>query len=266
MFPQTERYAMDLELEGTCALVCAASRGIGRAIAGALAREGARVLICARNEADLEAAAGAVGAKWIAADMSREGDRERLVEEALRLLGGVDILVNNAGGPPVGPFESFSSDAWREAFELDFLSFAHLARLVLPEMKEKGWGRIVNMASYAALEAVPGLMLSHGVRAGVLAWTRALAREAARFNVGVVAVCPGLFYTDRVKGIVKARSEKEGRSSEEILQEWASEIPMGRMGNPEEIGDLVAFLSSPRAGYITGSAVVIDGGIMKRLI
>jgi 3-oxoacyl-[acyl-carrier protein] reductase len=109
-------------------------------------------------------------------------------------------------------------------------------------------------------------MLSHGIRPSVLTWTRAMAREVARFNVGVVAVCPGLFYTDRVKNIVKTRSEKEARSPDEILQEWVSEIPMGRMGDPDEVGDLVAFLASPRASFITGSALVIDGGIMRRLI
>jgi 3-oxoacyl-[acyl-carrier protein] reductase len=257
---------MDLQLEGKCAVVCAASRGLGRAIAAALVREKARVMICARGETALKEAAEAMGVRWIAADVSREEDRERIVDEALGVLGGVDILVNNSGGPPVGPFESFSNQAWRDAFELNFLSFVHLARLVLPEMKESGWGRIINMASYAALEAIPGLMLSHGIRPSVLTWTRAMAREVARFNVGVVAVCPGLFYTDRVKNIVKTRSEKEARSPDEILQEWVSEIPMGRMGDPDEVGDLVAFLASPRASFITGSALVIDGGIMRRLI
>ncbi|MFH1436600.1 MAG: SDR family oxidoreductase [Pseudomonadota bacterium] len=257
---------MDLGIEGKCAVVCAASKGLGRAIAEALAREKAKVLICARGEKDLKAAAESMGARWLAVDMTKEHDRKKLVDEALKTLGGVDILVNNSGGPPVGPFESFSLGAWRDAFELNFLSFVHLTQLVLPEMKEKGWGRIVNMASYAALEAIPGLMLSHGIRPSVLAWTRALAREVARNNIGVVSVCPGLFYTDRVKQIIRARSDREGRSQEEILKGWAEEIPLGRMGDPPEIGNLVAFLASPAANYITGSAVVIDGGIMRRLI
>jgi len=257
---------MDLGLEGKCAIVCAASKGLGRAIAEALTREKARVLICARNEADLRRAADEMGARWFVADVSKEDERVRLVDEALKVLGGVDILVNNAGGPPVGPFESFTIEAWRAAFELNFLSFVHLTQLVLPEMKESGWGRIVSIASYAALEAVPGLMLSHAVRPSVLTWTRALAREVARFNIGLVAVCPGLFYTDRVKGIVRTRSEKEGRPADDILRDWVSEIPMGRMGDPKEMGDLVSFLASPRATFITGSAVAIDGGIMRRLI
>lgn len=257
---------MDLQLEGKCAVVCAASKGLGRAIAEALVREKAKVLICARNQQDLKDAADAMGARWVVADVSVEEDRERLIDEALKALGGVDILVNNAGGPPVGPFETFTTEAWRGAFELNFLSFVHLTQLVLPEMKERGWGRIINMASYAALEAIPGLMLSHGIRPSVLTWTRAFAREVAKFNVGAVAVCPGLFYTDRVKHIVKTRSEKEGKPQDEILKAWASEIPMGRMGDPQEIGTLVAFLASPRASFITGSAVSIDGGIMRRLI
>jgi 3-oxoacyl-[acyl-carrier protein] reductase len=257
---------MDLNLEGKCAVVCAASKGLGRAIAEALGREKARVLICARGEEELRKAAEDIGARWVVADVSREEDRQHLIEQALKMLGGVDILVNNSGGPPVGPFESFSTEAWRQAFELNFLGFVHLAQLVLPEMKERGWGRIVNMASYAALEAVPGLILSHAVRPSVLTWTRALAREVARFNIGVVAVCPGLFYTDRVKQIVRTRSEKEGKSPEEILRQWVSEIPMERMGDPAEMGDLVAFIASPRASFMTGSAVVMDGGIMRRLI
>jgi len=257
---------MDLQIEGKCAVVCAASKGLGKAIAAALAREKAKVMICARGEAALKEAAEEMGVRWVVADVSKDEDRERIVDEALRSLGGVDILVNNSGGPPVGPFESFSTQDWRDAFELNFLSFVHLARLVLPEMKESGWGRIINMASYAALEAIPGLMLSHGIRPSVLTWTRALAREVARFNVGVVAVCPGLFYTDRVKNIVKTRSEKEGTSPDEILKDWVSEIPMGRMGDPGEIGDLVTYLASPRASFITGSALAIDGGIMRRLI
>jgi len=257
---------MDLNLEGKCAVVCAASKGLGRAIAEALVREKAKVLICARGEEDLRKAAEDMGARWVVADVTREEDRHRLIEQALKTLGSVDILVNNSGGPPVGSFESFSTDVWRQAFELNFLSFVHLAQLALPEMKEKGWGRIINMASYAALEFVPGLMLSHAIRPSVLAWTRALAREVARFNVGIVAVCPGLFYTDRVRQIVRTRSEKEGKSQEEVLRQWVSEVPMERMGDPAEMGDLVAFLASPRASFITGSAIVIDGGIMKRLI
>lgn len=257
---------MDLKLDGQCAVVCAASRGLGRAIAGSLAREKAKVMICARDEAGLRNASEEIGAKWVVADVSKEEDREKLIDEALKILGGVDILVNNAGGPPVGPFESFTMQSWREAFEVNFLSAVHLTKLVLPEMKESGRGRIINMASYAALEAIPGLMLSHGIRPSVLSWTRALAREVAKFNIGIVAVCPGLFYTDRVKQIVKTRSEKEGKSPDEVLKDWAGEIPMGRMGDPEEIGNLVAYLASPLAGFITGSAIVIDGGIMRRLI
>jgi len=257
---------MKLELEEKCAIVCAASKGLGKAIAKALIREGAKVLICARDEKNLQKTAEEIGAKWLAVDMTKEKDREKLAAEGLKILGKIDILVNNSGGPPVGKFESFTPQDWKDAFELNFLSFVHLTKLVLGGMKERGWGRIINMASYAALETVEGLILSHGIRPSVLTWTRALAREVAPFNIGVVAVCPGLFYTDRVKEIVKTRSQKEGRSAEEILKEWTSQIPMGRMGNPEELGDLVAFLSSPKASFITGSAIVIDGGIMKRLI
>jgi len=257
---------MDLQLEGKRALVCAASRGLGRAAAAALAAEGARVVVCARGREALARTAAELGVSSIAADVSVEAERVRLAGEAQALLGGgVDILVNNAGGPPAGPLDAHGTQAWRDAWELNFVSGAHLASLLLPGMKARRWGRIVNLVSYAALEAIPGLVLSNAVRPAVVAWTRAAARELAPHGVGVVAVCPGLFLTDRLREIVAARAAREGRPAEEILAQWVAEVPAGRMGDPAELGALVAFLASPRAGYLTGSAVAIDGGIMRRL-
>jgi len=256
---------MDLGIEDRIALVCAASKGLGRAAAAALAREGARVAIVARGREALEAAAAGIGAVPILADVSREEDRERIAAEVKARLGAVQILVNNAGGPPAGPFEAHDVDAWRAAMELNLVSAVHLTRLVLPDMIAAGSGRIVNLVSIAGIEAMDDLILSNASRPAVLGWTRALAREVAPKGVGVVAICPGLFLTDRVLGLVKVRAGRAGTSEDEALQAWASTIPARRFGNPEEMGDLVAFLSSPRAAYLNGSAVSIDGGLARRL-
>jgi 3-oxoacyl-[acyl-carrier protein] reductase len=257
---------MDLKLKDKVALVCGASRGLGRACAESLAREGARVAICARGADALAETARAIGARAIPGDVTVESDRRRIVETARERLGPIDVLVNNAGGPPPGPFDAHDMETWRAAIELSFLSNVDFARLVLPDMRARRWGRIVNLTSYGALEYIPGLLLSSCIRPSVLAWTRALAREAGPDGVGVVSVCQGLFLTDRLRSLIRTRAEKAGISPEEAERQWVAQVPLGRMGDPAELGDLVAFLASPRAEYITGSAVAIEGGIMHRLI
>jgi 3-oxoacyl-[acyl-carrier protein] reductase len=256
---------MDLGLSGKVALVCASSRGLGRAAAEALAREGARVAVTARTPGPLEEAARAMGALAVPADVSREEDRARLVETVVRAIGPIDILVNNAGGPPAGPFEAHDTTAWRAAMELNLVSAVHLARLVLPGMIAEGWGRIVNLVSIAGIEAMDDLILSNASRPAVLGWTRALAREVAAKGIGVVAICPGLFLTDRVRQLVKVRAEKAGTTEDDALAAWSATIPARRLGRPGEIGDLVAFLASPLASYVNGSAVGIDGALSRRL-
>ena len=256
---------MDLGIEGRIALVCASSKGLGRACADALAREGARVAMAARSPGPLEEAAREIGALAVPADVSLEQDRVALVRRVQEELGPVEILVNNAGGPPAGRFETHDVGTWRDAMELNLISAVHLTGLVLPSMIEAGSGRIVNIVSIAGIEAVDDLILSNASRPAVLGWTRALAREIAGTGVGVAAVCPGLFLTDRVRQIVRVRAERAGTSEEEALSSWASTIPSGRLGRPEELGDLVAYLSSPRAAYINGAALSIDGGLVRRL-
>jgi 3-oxoacyl-[acyl-carrier protein] reductase len=256
---------MDLQLSGRIALVCGASKGLGRGCAAALLREGARVAICARTKEALEATARELGAEAIVADVAQDADRERLVAETERRLGPIDILVNNAGGPPPGPFEAHSLDTWRQAIETSFLSAVDLTRRVLPGMRARKRGRIISLTSYGALEVIPGLLLSSSIRPSVLAWTRATAREVGVDNVGLVAICQGLFLTDRMRGLLQVRAEKEGGTPEEALRRWVAEVPLGRMGDPAELGDLVAFLASPRASYITGEAIAIDGGVLRRL-
>ncbi|MBW2261878.1 MAG: SDR family oxidoreductase [Deltaproteobacteria bacterium] len=256
---------MDLGIAGKTALVCASSRGLGRACAQSLAREGARVAMAARTERPLEEAAREIGALAVKADVSLEADRVALVQRVVAELGPVEILVNNAGGPPAGRFAAHDVEAWRDAMELNLVSAVHLTGLVLPGMIEAGSGRIINIVSIAGLEAVDDLILSNASRPAVLGWTRALAREVAASGVGVAAVCPGLFLTNRIRQLVKIRAERSGMSDEEALSSWASTIPSGRLGRPEELGDLVAFLASPRAAYINGAALSIDGGLVRRL-
>jgi 3-oxoacyl-[acyl-carrier protein] reductase len=256
---------MDLGIEGKTALVCASSKGLGRACARSLSREGARVAMTARTPGPLQEAASEIGALAVPADLSLEQDRAALVRRVVDALGPVEILVNNAGGPPAGRFEAHDVAAWRDAMELNLVSAVHLTGLVLPAMLEAGSGRIVNIVSIAGIEAVDDLILSNASRPAVLGWTRALAREIASTGCGVAAVCPGLFLTDRVRQIVRVRAEQSGTSEEEALSSWASTIPSGRLGRPEELGDLVAFLASPRAAYINGAALSIDGGLVRRL-
>lgn len=256
---------MDLGLADKVALVFGGSRGLGRACAESLRREGAKVAICARDEGVLDAAARELGALPVVCDVTVDADRARCVEVVARDLGPIDVLVNNAGGPPAGPFSAHDMETWRKAIELSFLPGVDFARLVLPAMRARRTGRIISLTSYGALEYIPGLVLSSSIRPSVLAWTRALAREVGADNVGVVAVCQGLFRTERLMSLLKLRAEAAGKSVEDAEHDWVAEVPMGRMGDPAELGDLVAFLASPRAAYITGSAVAIEGGIMKRL-
>lgn len=256
---------MDLQLSGKVALVCGGSKGLGRASAEALKREGARVAICARGEDALKAAAGEIGAFGVQCDVTLDADRARCVEAVECDLGPIDILVNNAGGPPPGGFDSFDAEAWRKAVELSFLSAVDFSRRVLPGMRARKKGRIINVTSYGALEYIPGLLLSSSIRPSVLAWTRGLAREVGPDNVGIVSICQGLFKTERLVSLIKTRAAAAGITPEQAENNWVAEVPLGRMGDPSEFGDLVAYLASPRASYITGTAIAIEGGIMRRL-
>jgi 3-oxoacyl-[acyl-carrier protein] reductase len=264
---------MDLGIANKVVLVAASSTGIGRAIAEGYARERAKVIMCARNEGPLTEAADKIrqaipGAEiaTLTVDLSSAESIENLIFEGQKAIGGpIDILVNNAGGPPPGPFDAHSLDVWRRAIETSFLSAVDLARRVLPGMRARKSGRVISLTSYGALEYIPGLLLSSSIRPAVLAWTRATAREVAADGVGLVAVCQGLFLTDRVRSLVRTRAQKEGGTPEEALARWVAEVPMGRMGHPSELGDLVAYLASPRAAYVTGAAIAIDGEILRRL-
>jgi 3-oxoacyl-[acyl-carrier protein] reductase len=263
---------MDLGLRGRVAIVAAASKGLGRATAMELAAEGARVVICARNAETLattrDEIAAATGAELhaVEADVSTMEGIERLATAAERTFGPVDILVNNAGGPPSGPFESHDWPRWEEAVNLTLRSAVELTRLVLPAMRERKWGRILNVTSIAVKQPVDGLMLSNSVRSAVTGWARTLANEVARDGVTVNNILPGYTATDRVEQLNAATAAREGISADEVRRRSEQQIPMRRLGDPREFAALAAFLVSERASYITAQSIAVDGGWIRALL
>lgn len=263
---------MDLGLADKVALVAASSRGLGRAVAGELAAERASLVLCARGEQALQETTSAIeresGASVlpVAADFAEPGAAGRVVDEALRHFGRIDVLVTNAGGPAAGPFESLSPEAWQAAIRLNLESVLELVRGVLPGMKERGWGRIVNITSIAVKQPVSGLMLSNSVRAAVTGFARTLANEVAPFGVTVNNALPGYTRTRRLEQLAEKTAEQQDRSAQSVLETWESETPMGRLGEPREFAALVAFLCSERASYITGTSIQVDGGWIRSLL
>lgn len=259
---------MELGLSGKVAVVAASSRGLGRAVAEELAAEGARVVICARGEEalrktaeDIRAAHGAEVLD-IVADVSASADAKRVIDAAIGRFGRIDILVNNTGGPPSGTFESLTPEMWDAAAQLLLKSVVGLTRLVLPGMKERRWGRILNVTSIAAKQPVDGLMLSNSLRAAVIGFARTLANEVAPFGVTVNNLLPGYTRTDRVEQLARASGAEPGTA----FAKWEKEIPMGRLGEPREFAALAAFLASERASYITGGSIAVDGGWIRSLL
>lgn len=262
---------MDLGLRGKIAVVAAASRGLGRAVAEELAAEGASVVMCARGETALHEAAAAIRAssdaevEAVVADVARPGDVERLVKTAHDRFGRVDILVTNAGGPPSGKFESLGPEKWSDAVQLTLLSTVNLCRAVLPGMRERRWGRIINVTSITVKQPVEGLMLSNSLRAGVTGFARTLANEVARDGITVNNILPGYTRTQRVEELARATAAREKISVAEAMKKSEAEIPMRRLGEPKEFAALAAFLASERASYITGTSIQVDGGWIKSL-
>jgi 3-oxoacyl-[acyl-carrier protein] reductase len=263
---------MDLGIRGKIALVSASSKGLGRAIAEELASEGASLVMCARGEEALRKTAqsirksAGVTVVEVAADVSDQAGIDRVAATALDKFGKVDILVTNSGGPPSGTFDSFSAETWERATRLLLLSAVGLTRAVLPGMKERRWGRILNVTSIAVKQPIDGLMLSNSLRAAVTGFARTLANEVAPFNVTVNNMLPGYTRTDRVEQLARATGEKTGASTADALAKWEREIPMGRLGEPREFAALAAFLASERASYITGSSIAVDGGWIRSLL
>jgi 3-oxoacyl-[acyl-carrier protein] reductase len=258
---------MDLQLTNKTALVLAASKGLGKACATALAAEGANVVIGARNPATLDAAAKeitALGKGQVLAvpiDVLKPDDANKIIDAAIQKFGRLDILVNNAGGPPFGKFESFTESNWQSAFELTLLSTIRFCRLAIPHLKKSGSGRIINIASLSVMTYLPESVLSTSLRMGVIGMSKMLSEELGPHHITVNNVAPGLILTDRVKETLQPRL---GVTEEELLAERARTIPVGRIGKPEELGALVAFLASPLAAYITGATIPVDGGAIRK--
>ena len=266
---------MDLGLEEKTALVCAASKGLGKACARALAAEGASVAICARDRTTLEAAAADIaraaadaGARVLAipADLSNATDVDRLLAETAGAFGGLDILVTNTGGPRSAPFEALADEDWTSSIDSMLLSVVRLVRGAIPHMRRRGGGRIINITSVSVKQPIDGLVLSNSLRAAVTGLSRTLANELARDNILVNCVAPGFTATDRVVELADAVAAREGITRDAVQRRTESTIPMGRMGTPEEFGAVVAFLASPRASYVTGTTLQVDGGFVKSLL
>lgn len=263
---------MNLGLEGRVAFVAAGSKGLGRAIAEELAAEGAEIAVCARGKQALGETSVAIGRSTgrevlaLAGDVSDPAVVGRMVADTIARFGRIDILVTNAGGPPSGRFESLSPEAWQAAVDLTLMSVVNLTRAVLPGMKERGWGRVINVTSIAVKQPVDGLMLSNSLRSAVTGFARTLANEVAQLGITVNNILPGYTRTDRVEQLSEAAARREGVTREAALTKWESEIPMGRLGEPREFAALAAFLASDRASYITGQSIAVDGGWIRGLI
>lgn len=262
---------MDLGLRGRVAIVAAGSKGLGRAVAEELAAEGASVVICARGGEALKATCESIerlGGRvhGVVADVSIAAEIERVAAEGQSVFGPIDILVTNSGGPRAGRFETLTPADWEAATRLLLTSAVTFANAVLPEMRARKWGRILNIASIAAKQPVDGLMLSNSLRSAVLAFGRTLANEVASDGVTVNNLLPGYTRTERVVDLSEMMATSEGGTASAVIGRWEAEIPMRRIGEPREFAALAAFLASDRASYITGQSIAIDGGWIKGLL
>jgi len=263
---------MDLGLKNKVALVAAASRGLGKALAEELAVEGASLVICARDSRTLDETAAAIAKSSnvpvlaVPADVTVTADIKRVVDTGIERFGRIDILVTNAGGPPAGRFDQVTHEQWEAAIRLTLFSAIELTRQVLPGMKERHWGRILNITSMAAKQPVENLLLSNSLRAGLTGFARTLANEVAAEGITVNNIMPGYTRTERLDELAQMMAEKQGISADEFRGKWEKEIPMARLAEPREFAAVATFLVSERASYITGTSVQVDGGWIKSLL
>jgi 3-oxoacyl-[acyl-carrier protein] reductase len=260
---------MDLGLKDRVAIVAASSTGLGKAVALGLAREGAKLALCARTERTLDETAaeirGETGADIFAraTDVTSETEVHAFVAAAHERFGRVDICVANAGGPPSKSFAETSIEDWRKSADLNLMSTVHLAKETLPLMQARKWGRFIVVTSVSVKQPIDGLILSNSIRAGVSGLVKSLANEYGPYNILVNNVCPGFTATARLLDLSSALAAKQGIAPKDIEARWASQAPLGRIGQPEEFANVVVFLASERASYVTGTSIAVDGGIVK---
>lgn len=256
---------MDLGLTQKRAFVAASSAGLGRAVADGLLAEGADVMLCARGAERLEATRGELSQRHgrpvhaLVADVGQSAAAAQAVEQAATRLGGLDILVTNSGGPPPGPFISHDEAAWRGAVELLLLSTVAMVRAALPHLRRSPQPRIIHIASTSVKQPIVGLVLSNAVRAAVVGLGKTLAAELGPEGILVNTVCPGVIDTDRIRHLDAA----SGRPLDEVARERIAQVPLGRIGRPDEFAAMVVFLASARASYLTGNTIQVDGGLVK---
>ena len=264
---------MNLGLENKVALILASSKGLGLACAKNLYCEGAHIIICSRSKENLDRAKEEIGKHkpknsnnrilTYVADLNDENQIESLVDETVKEFGRIDILVHNAGGPPSAPINKISKDDWQNSINLNLLSFVRVSELVVPIMRQQKFGRIIAITSVSVKQPLDNLVLSNTIRLGVVGFAKTLANECAKDNILVNVVCPGPTLTNRMKELINATVKQTGKSEEEVKKAWTDQIPLGRLGKPEELANLIVFLASEKASYMTGTVVQVDGGFVK---
>ncbi|MFN7947949.1 MAG: SDR family oxidoreductase [Blastocatellia bacterium] len=261
---------MNLEITNRVAMIAAASKGLGKACAQALAAEGCHVSLCARNAAELETARAEISATGatgniltVQADVSSADDLNNWFAQTTAALGQVDILVTNTGGPPVSKFMNLSDEQWQAGVDSTLLNVVRLSRLVIPGMQQRRWGRIIHLTSFVAKQPLDDLTISSTLRAGLSGLTKTMASQVGPDNITVNAVLMGHFMTDRQYHIADVRVKERGITYEQYFEEAAAQIPLRRIGDPRELGEVVAFLASERASYVTGTSILVDGGLYR---
>lgn len=263
---------MDLGLKNKVALIAASSRGLGKAVAWGLAREGTKLVICSRDKDVLEKTADEILLETgvtvfpLALDLTNREQIDWLMEETLDLFGRVDILITNNGGPRSGHFEDMDESDWRNATQTTLMSAVRLSKAVIPGMQKQKWGRIIHLTSVTVKQPIPNLFLSNVLRPAVVGLAKCQSQDYAKDNILVNAVCPGYFLTERVQSLLKEKAKSSGKPLEEIMAETVADIPVGRIGDPDELASLIVFLASEKASYLTGGCIVADGGYYKGLM
>lgn len=264
---------MNLGLENKVALVLASSKGLGYACAKGFYEEGANVVICSRSAENLNEAKKSIEQSEslinnnkvfsIVADLKLEDQIKNIVDKTMEVFGRIDILVHNAGGPPSAPVSKISKEDWSSSIDLNLLSLVKISELILPIMQKQKSGKIIAITSVSVKQPLENLVLSNTTRLGVVGYAKTLANEYAKYNILVNVVCPGPNLTDRMAELIKKMAQDKNKSEEEVKKSWTDQIPLGRLGIPEELANLVLFLSSDKASYITGTVIQVDGGFVK---